>query len=264
VLHLSSLEAVSWLVASCLEVALLGLIVFRKSSRQVLFISVYFVFLLCRDVWWLWASRSVPNISRQSHHAYYISYWISEFVLSLLRLATCVQIWWLSVRAYAVIWKVSLRILVFFSAGLFLWCVLSAYHYREWLVQVCYIGIQRFEFMQAILLITIMALAAYYNIEFRPGFRILLAGLCMYSLVQCIVATISSQNPVLTYPWFNVSRQIAFWGTLGTWFYALLKFSPVSQPLPSAVSSEAYQQFAPQVNYRLRELNDRLAEMLNL
>ena len=107
VLHISSLDTVTWVLSSALEVALLGVIAFRKPARQIYLFSAYFVFLICRDLWWYWAVRYVPNISTENHYAYYITYWISEFVLCLLRLLVAVQVWQISVRAYPAIWKIT-------------------------------------------------------------------------------------------------------------------------------------------------------------
>jgi hypothetical protein len=264
VLHLSWIDTISWIAGSAFEVALVALILLRKPTRQAYLFSVYFVFLLCRDLWWFFAVRYVPNISTQNHHAYYITYWISEFVLCLLRLMIAVQVWWLSVHAYPAIWKISWRTLWFVAGVLSVWSALSAYTRRDWIAQFFYTGLQRFELMQAFVLVIILAFAFWYRIEFRQGYRLLLYGLCFYSVSQCIVAALSSQNPILTYAWFNTARELAYDGVLLVWICAVYQLLPSAEPDRATISAEMYEEMAPALNLRLRELNDRMTGMLNL
>ncbi len=263
-LHQTWLDILSWGGGGALELTLVALILFRKPSRQIYFFSAYVVFLLSRDVWWFWAVRHVPNISTQNHYAYYIAYWVSEFILCLLRLMVAVQVWRLSVRNYPVIWKITWRALALASAGLSLWTVLSAYAYRDWIAEFFYVGVQRFEFMQAFLLVIILAFGVQFRISFRPGYRPMLYSLCFYSLTQCVIATLSSRNPILTYAWFNAARELSYEGVLLVWIYALWHLVPVPVREASPVSAEAYGEMAPELNLRLRQLNDRVAEMLHL
>ncbi len=264
VLHLSWIDTVSWIAGSAFEVALVALILLRKPSRQAYVISVYFVFLLCRDLWWFFAVRYVPNISTQNHHAYYITYWVSEFVLCILRLLIAVQIWWLSVRSYPVIWKITRRTLLFVAGVLSVWSAVSAYTNRDWIAKFFYVGVQRFEFMQAFVLVIILAFALHFRIEFRPGYRLLLYGLCFYSVTQCIITTLSSRNPILTYAWFNSARELSYDGVLLVWICAIYQLIPSAEPDTSTISAAMYNHMAPALNLRLRQLNDRMAEMLNL
>ena len=150
------------------------------------------------------------------------------------------------------------------SGVLSVWCAFSAYANRDWIAKFFYVGVQRFEFMQAFVLVVILAFAVHFRIEFRPGYRLLIYGLCFYSVTQCIIATLSSRNPILTYAWFNSARAISYAGVLLVWICAIYQLIPSLEPDTSTVSAATYREMAPVLNLRLRQLNDRMAEMLNL
>ncbi len=118
--------------------------------------------------------------------------------------------------------------------------------------------------MQAFVLVIILAFGIQFRIDFKPGYRLLLYGLCFYSLTQCITATLSSRNPILTYAWFNSARELSYDCVLLVWICALYQLVPSAASDANPVSAEMYGQMAPELNLRLRQLNDRVAEMLNL
>ena len=264
VLHLSWMDAISWVAGVALDLTLLALLLFRKPARQVTAFSAYFVFFIARELWWYWTVRHVPDISTTNHYLYYISYWASEFVLCVLRLAVAVQVWHLSVRKYPAIWKITWRVVWLVAIGLSAWSALSAYSYRDWIVEFFYVGVQRFEFMQAFVMVVILAFAVQFRIEFSPGYRLLLYGLCFYSVTQCIMATLSFRNPVLTFAWFNAAREVAYALVQVSWIYALYHMVPAVEFKPAPDSAELYDRMAPELNLRMQQLNNRMTEMWNL
>jgi hypothetical protein len=265
-LHLNGIDMASWILGACLDASILLLILFRKPVRQLGFFTAYFIALIVREFWWYYTSRHLPDIRTHAYELDYAAYWGSELLLSLLRLATCVQIWWLAVRRFPAIWKLSWRALALISSGIFAWTITSAYLHRNWrhnwITQFFYAGLQRFELMQAIGLVIILAFGVYYAVDFKPGHRAFLIGFCAYSLVQCVTSTISYQNPIRSYEWFSISRELAFDVILCVWIYAASRL--VYVPREKALAHAGiYDQLAPELNFRLRQLNNQLAGILH-
>jgi hypothetical protein len=257
-------DAFSEILGLALDAVLLCMILFRKPARQVWLFGAYLIFLICREVWWDVTFSHLPAIYDRGYHVYYVVYWASDFLLSVLRLATCVQIWWLSVRRFPSIWKLTWRVLAGVSGVLCVWCAASALSHTDKLVYFFYIGIERFEFMQATVLVMILAFALYYSVFFQPGYRVFLTGLCIYSLAQCAITSLSVQHPTASYEWFSVARSVSFWLVLAMSIYALAKLAPQQEFQLSPESEHTYARLSPVVNYRLQVLNERLAEMLHL
>jgi hypothetical protein len=265
-LHLNGIDVVSWILGACLDATLLVLIVFRKPVRQLGFFTAYFITLILREFWWYYASSHLPSIKTAAYQIDYATYWGSELLLSLLRLATCVQIWWLAVRGFPAIWKLSWRVLAGVSSAILAWTVVSAYLHRnwqhDWITYFFYAALQRFELMQAIGLVIILAFSVYYAVDFKPGHRAFLLGFCAYSLVQCVTSAISYQNPIRSYAWFSVSRELVFDATLCAWIYASSRLVYVSRDA-SPAHGEIYGSLAPELNFRLRQLNNQLTGILH-
>lgn len=261
--HLNWLDVTSWLLEAGLDVTILVLVLFRKPVRQVSFFVAYLVILVLKDTWWYYTLQHMTNIASGAYLTIYKTYWGSDFLLSMLRLATCVQIWWLSVRLYPAIWKLSWRALGIISGLLTLWTFFSVYFVRDRLARFFMLGTERYEFMQAVLLVTILAFSAYYAVDFKPGYRAFLVGFCLYSLTVCVVTTVSYQNLVGSYPWFSHARELMFDGVLCLWFYAAMKLAAAPSPGDPAVPPDLYNQLAPDLNLRLRQLNNQLAGILH-
>jgi hypothetical protein len=61
--------------------------------------------------------------------------------------------------------------------------------------------------------------------------------------------------------WWALTRTMSFNVSLLVWCWALRKPMPVPES-PRELEPGVYDHLAPQVSYRLRQLNDRLLEML--
>src|SRR5580704_11407421 len=160
-----------------LHVALFILAFRRKLYRTLIFFFAYVMLLVPRDFIFLWIShtplfRSLP--------VFYF-YWITEFALSCLRLATIIEICWRSLRSYSVVWAIACRTLTAVGILLFSWAVNAAAHNTSRLRFFVTTGMQRFELMQAVLLLTVLAFGVYYRIHIPPFYRWVLTGICIYS-----------------------------------------------------------------------------------
>jgi hypothetical protein len=236
--------------------ALLILVVgcLRHSLRELRFFAAYLIFLLVRECVWyfVWKSPAVNTLW------VFDSYWISEFVLSSLRALTIAEIIWRSLRGYPAVWDLFWRVLAATAGLLLLLSLVTAMRNVNRVAKFFYLGLQRLEFMQAILAIALLGIAAHYGIRLIPLYKFVLIGLFLYSVVQVINYEASAFNIYASKPVFDAARKISYGISIGVWTYAFARPVESASRIPQRVSPALYDQFSPEIHARLRELNSRL------
>jgi hypothetical protein len=248
-----------WLTAPasiCLELMLFYFAFRRRLYRQLVFFSIYIFIVTVQDLVGLWISYS----SWYSAIAWNETYWSVQFVLSLLRLLTIAEIARRSMRGYPAIWAFTWRILSVAAVILLFWTTYSAaqnvHHFRKFIAGAG----QRFEFMQAVLLLLLLLLGAYYRMRISPLFRLILIGICIYSAVQVANNQFLLVRSVRTDAVFDYVRRGSFLISFAIWTYAVWRWGATPDVPPKLVSQAKYEALSPQIHDRLRELNDRLAK----
>ena len=87
-------------------------------------------------------------------------------------------------------------------------------------------------------------------------------GLGLYSTVQVLNSTFLRELRVEYLGLGNLIRMVSFVAVLLIWLLALRKPLPTAAEAPILLPQHIYDEVAPQVNYRLRLLNQRLLEIL--
>jgi hypothetical protein len=240
----------------CLDFALLVLLIRRKLYRKLLFFFAYVVLLSVQEPvgWWIsflpW-SRS-PTWST--------TYWSIQFFLSLLRLLTIAEISRRSLISYPAVWSFGWRMLSAAAAILVAWTAYSAFQSRHHFRIFIAVGGQRFETMQAILLLLLLFLGVYYRVQISQLYRMILIGICIYSAIQI------ANNPLLLAKIpadsvFGYIRRGSFLIPMVIWTYAVWRWGGTSSTPPDLISQEKYDELSPQIHDRLKELNDKLSDL---
>lgn len=260
-MHSSITNALLW-VGYPLEFFILALLLYRRTFRILRFFALYSALLLVWDsVWFIVSSNSAAY---NSPWAYYL-FWTVEAILPCLRLLAIAEICWRSLRGYPAIWRLASRALLTIAAGLLVWTAISSYASRGMFQRFIDIGLQRFEFMQAVVALAFIAMAYRYRVQLLPIHRLILLGLCLYSTVQVANNQISALNPKLLLPIFDVVRRISMSASQCIWLYAVaLPLAEPVTPESEVFSGGELERFAPEVHDRLRELNDRLGALLHV
>jgi hypothetical protein len=113
--------------------------------------------------------------------------------------------------------------------------------------------------------IVCLLLVRYYSIQVPTAFKRILAGFCFNACVQILINTL--MQTFLRKMFYShqtlwqSSTTAAYIATLFVWVAALWKPLPADarQPLPPADS--VYQRLSPEINERLRELNEKLLRL---
>lgn len=252
----------SWMtgpIAEFLDLALLFISYRRKLWRQLVFFSAYVVLLIPYDVagWW------ISYLPWFYSAAYLYTFWSIQFAFSLLRFFTIAEIARRSLRGYPAVWAFAWRILSFATIVFLLWTAYSAIHYIHHFRRFIAVPGQRFEFMQAILLILLLLLGVYYRVRIPPLYQLILIGLCIYSAIQVANNQILLLNKLSADSIFAYIRRGSFMIPTGIWTYAVWRWGASTTPEPRLIPQTVYDDLSPQVHDRLRDLNDKLANLVD-
>jgi hypothetical protein len=242
---------------SILEVALVIIAWKRKLYRQLTFFFPYIILLPLTEIGQWWVSVTPWYYSE----SYSYVYWSAQFVLSLLRLLTIGEIARRSLRGYPAIWAFAWRTLSVVALLLLSWTTYSGFqnshHFRKFLA----IPGERFEFMQAILLLLLLSFGVYYRVQISRLYRWILIGICIYSSIQVADSQILFLNNPPADSIFSYIRRVSFMVPMAIWTYAVWRWGADSTTPPDLISQSQYDELSPQIHDRLRDLNDKLSKL---
>ncbi len=251
-------DYVLWATGTVLQLSLCGLAYKRRLVRHLPLFTAYLVLVTTYDAfnWWFYL-----KLGYGSRTAFYY-YWVSQGVLLVARGLIIAEICWQVLRPYCGIWGLARWLLA--GGALFLVCnaAVAASGNTAWIALFILSGERGLELAVIVVLILLFALCRYYGIRVRPLLAMVALGLGLYSAVQ--IANNSLRGGWMTndFPWWKAVRIVSSQVALLIWGLALRKPLPGVEPRPALLEKQLYDELVPQVNYRLRELNDRLREML--
>jgi hypothetical protein len=241
---------------ACLDFALLVLSIRRKLYQKLVFFFSYVVLLSAQEpvIWWV---SSLPWFYSD---AWRNTYWSIQLCLSILRLLTIAEISRRSLIAYPAVWNFGWRLLSAAAAILLSWTAFSAFHGRHYIRIFIAVGGQRFEMMQAVLLLLLLFLGVYYRVRISQFYRLILIGICIYSAIQIANDPLLLTKVPADSVWEYIRRG-SFLIPMVIWTYAVWRWGGTSTNPPELISQEKYDQLSPQIQDRLQELNDKLSDL---
>jgi hypothetical protein len=242
----------------CLELTLLFVAWRCRLYRQLTFFSAYIVLVTVEELSGWWVSKTPWFYSG----AFLYIYWYSQLVLSLLRLLTIAEIAKRSLRGYPAIWTLAWEILSAATLILLSWTTYSVVPYVHHVRRFIAVGGQRFELMQAILLLLVLVFGAYYHVRVPALYRLVLIGICIYSVVEVANSQMYLLRSALADSIFGYIRQGSYPISLAIWTYAVWRYGSSSNTPPELISQAAYDELSPQIHDRMRDLNDNLSDFM--
>lgn len=231
-----------------------------KSYRVLRLFSAYVAVFVVRDFAWLIISNNHAMFN--SLWAYY-GFWSTEFLLSWLRAFAIVEICWRTLRTYSAVWPLTACLLGVISISLLIWTAISAKANRGTFQRFIDIGLQRIELMQAMLIVAFFVMVSRYQVRVLPIHRLVMLGFGVYSAVQVFNNELGWLEPHRFLRVFDIIRRASINVSELIWLYAAALPASKSMPPPSDHSGKGtVDELAPQIHDRLRELNDRLGELL--
>lgn len=185
-------------------------------------------------------------------------YWIAEIPVLLMRGWAIADICRLLLAPYRGIWGLAWRLLLFLATGLVFYSVLSAG--RRWDHAVLKANIS-LELTTVILLVVLFLFARYYGIAASPAIRALALGFLIYSSFTALNDTILQHWLAPYLPIWQRLSVLPFAVSVCLWLWAVRQ--PVVQTATnvSLLPRDVYRALAPEINLRLRMLNDSLSRL---
>ncbi len=255
-MQLSSHSVLLGVTSSLLAVLVCSIALWRRLYLRLPLFTAYLVLLAGRDALAWWFYLDLGYTSRAA--SYY--YWITQGILVTARAAAVAEIAWRALREYRGVWALAWRVLLIIALFLLLQATLDARGSRAWISPLILTAERGLELAAVGILVLLLAICRYYGIQLEPVQKMIALGLGFYSAIQVL------NNSVLRvthyFPMWNEIRIISFQVALVIWLLALLRPLPKAVPAPALLSQSVYDELSPQVNQRLRVLNQRLLEIL--
>ncbi len=255
---LNSIELLLWALGAFLQLSLCVLIFWRGLHRRLPIFTSYAVLVLLVAIL-VWGAYR--RWGYRSWTAWYFG-WIAQGVALFVRGAAVAELCWRILRAYSGVWGLAWRVLALLAVLLTAHALVAAEADAHWVVPFVLTAERGLEMMIAAVLLALLTTCAYYRIGVEPSYRWIVVGLCFNSIIQALNNSFL-RNWLSTHLFFwNGIRQSSFDVAIAVWCLALWKPLPAERPAPVLLGQQVYDELTPQVNYRLRMLNQRLLEIL--
>jgi hypothetical protein len=250
---LATAQRVCWDLSIVLRALLLCLVLWRRNVRSFPFFSIYLsanllYALLLYVAYSVWGSLSV------------VSFWIawgSQPVISCARALAVAEICRLFLAGYRGIWSLAWRLLVSCATFVLLYSFLASKHQWDFAI----LGANRaLELAIAAVIVVLLVFLRYYQVVAEPTLRTLAIGFCLFSCFAVLNYTILEHWLKKYAGIWNFVEVISYLFCVLAWTWALRKPFPRPAVDPALLPGSVYRQLSPEINLRLRLLDERLSD----
>jgi hypothetical protein len=255
-----SLQNSLWVFSVAAQLAVCALLLFKGHFRRLPAFTVYILLNLCQAGTLFVAYRRFGFDSHEGN----LFFFVSETITLVARVIVTTQILHSVLGPYRGIWTLAWRLLTVTFVSVFSYAILRSLEDKTWSVVTADRG---FHLAFAAALVACLVLIRYYSIPVDSLYKTLLGGFCLYSCVHVLNDTLIQaiffrylHNFTHYQDLWNAVTILPFVAALVTWAMALRKPAPAIHEQPVLLPLSVYQQVSPEVNLRLRLLNDRLSQ----
>ena len=251
-----SFEKILWLVTILVNVGLVALLLYRKNYRAF---PLFFAYILITTIQngilavtyrlWGFGSPEARNIG-----------WGTQFVVILARGLAVVEICSQVLGKYRGIWALAWRMLLASAALVLLYAAVVASFQWQYLILNADRGL---ELAVAVEILILFIFVHYYEVNIEPAIRALAFGFFLYSCTLVLNDTILEGWKRSYGTLWHLLGTLSFLASLLLWGWALRKELREKTPEPVLLSADVYGVFTPEINFRLRLLNEQLDRFWN-
>ncbi len=158
---------------------------------------------------------------------------------------------------YRGVWALAWRVLLACAAIVLLYSGLAARHGWAFVLPKAARGL---ELSIAAVVVGVLLFTRYYHVQVNAADRSLAVGFCLYSCFSALNNTILERFLDDYIALWNLLGMLAFLTSLLLWTWALRKLYAEAGPEETLLPAGVYQTVAPQINLRLRLLNEQLVQ----
>ncbi len=253
--QIAQVQQFLWAVNTAVGVFLLLLLAVRKNVRIYPAFSLYVLLNLATGVlaffmYRVWGFTSPVSLR--------IAWGMQGTVIFARALAVAEVCKHLLAR-YRGIWALASRFLLVCAVRVVLYSTVASK--PIWALAVL-AGDRAVELAIAVVIVGVLLFARYYHVQVNPADRSLAVGLCLYSCF-CVLHNTAVENYFRRFAAFwNLLGMLAFLASLLVWTWALRKPQTETVSEAELLPQGIHQSVAPQINLRLRSLNERLSQLL--
>jgi len=250
---------VLWACSALAQLIVVILLFSKGSFRKLPFFTVYVALNLCQAVFLV----IVYSICGTSSETTKSLAWYSECVTLVAQALATTEILRLALRPYQGIWGLAWRALTCTSAFVVLMVALTTR--GDWVTAKWFELNRGYHLTFAAAVIACLLLIRYYSIQVPAAYKMILGGFCLYSCTEILINTVLQsllKKAFYDYqPIWQSSTMLSFIVVLFVWVAALWKPLPVDARQATPPSDSIYQRLSPEINERLRELNEKLLRL---
>jgi hypothetical protein len=188
--------------------------------------------------------------------------WYSECVTLFAQGWATAEILKVTLRPYQGIWGLVWRALA--GTSIFIVLLVALTTQGDWARAKWFELNRGYHLTFAAAVIACLAVVRYYSIEVPRAYKIILGGFCFYSCTEILLNTVLQPLLKARYSdyeavWQSVTM-LSFLAVEIVWVAALWRPLPVDAR-QAPPSDSVYQQLSPEINKRLRELNEKLLQL---
>lgn len=250
---IQTFERTLWAVTVLLEAGLAILLIYSKNLKAFRYFFIYIVADITQAAI-LFVSYRVWGFN--SHQAEVVS-WSTQAIVLVARALAVLEICRRVLARFRGIWALAWRLLLGGAILVLVYSALAAS--LEW--QLFELNADRgLELITACVLVLLFAFAHYYQVTVETEVRMLAIGFFLYSSFQVLNDTVLERWRYDYAPLWNLIGSLAFLASLLLWGWAMRLRLPAALPEAELISGNVYQTLAPEINVRLKVLNESLKE----
>jgi len=255
-MQLTHTDYLLWAVSTGLQAVLFAVMAWTRFYRRLPYFSLYVAIVLAADAYLWYAYHKYGFASAAS---FTLAWSLQGITLGPRGLAVG-ELCRRALSPYRGVWALAWRLLTGAAILLLVYAGLASYSSRTRVATFILTAERGLELAAAVLLLLLLAISHYYRIEILVPERLLIYGLCAWSLVQVLNDVAWQVLASRYFQWANKIHVISYQVTVAVWIYAVLRPVTAEQPQP-AMNAALYNRVAPAVNVRLQALNNRLLEI---
>jgi hypothetical protein len=241
----------SWDLSLLLRFLLLSLVVLRNNFRPLPWFTFYLSMVVTKALA-LNVVYSVWGIN--SREAFDIA-WASQAIVTLARALAVAEICSLMFAGYRGVWLLVRRVLLVCAAVVLSYAALGSQN--AW-SRAVFNANRGTELAVATVIVALFVFLRHYHVTASPILRTIALGFCLYSCFAVLNYGLLEQSPKQFYFLWNWLDLSTFTACLLLWIWALRKSIPWPILNPMLMPASVYRQLSPEINLRLRLLNERL------
>ena len=267
-----TIQNVLWTTSLALQIVLIVILFHRRNHRAYPFFTAYIALGVAQSMilalvyrWWGFTAFRSFQVA-----------WLSQSLVLAARASAVAELCRKVLGIYRGIWALAIRLL----AVIALIVVVYACYVSSWRWKVTVLEADRAtELAIASIIVVLLAFSRYYRVPITTTDRLIAIGLCIYSSSYVINNSVDVKIPQEYYSYWNLLieavyiferllyRYFSYWNlplqvvsvvSLLIWIVGLWYPVPRETEQPELMEASLYQRLSPEINLRLRMLNEQL------